>query len=112
MSAAPSKQLSQEAVAELEKLYLDQVKKEWSLEDLTELSRLFRDSRWKLYLRYLHYLEELLSSEIWAKNMTWDRVNFLRGQHRVLETINKAPLEVERIITLMREERSDGNTNS
>jgi len=92
---------------ELKAQLLNQVKQAWSLEELTQLSLLFSEPSFKLWQRYLSSLEEMLQREVWRRDMTWDKLNFMRGQMDVVERLKRAPNEIAQMRSTYKEDREE-----
>lgn len=84
--------------------YRTELRKVWSAEELKQLRFLFADPNWLVYMKYLSYLELMLSKEIWDKGTDFNRFTFMRGQMDVLRKIQQAPVDVERNLTALTEE--------
>jgi len=74
------------------------------VEELTELSQLFRSHNWQLWLKCLHSLQEKLSDEVWRMDTEWDKYTVLRAQMNLLNRIVKIPTEVEQLREAKNEE--------
>lgn len=93
MSQQSSNRPSPEQLQELRKAAL---KGPFSLEELTELSRLFQEPSFRLWQAYLLKAEDHLNEQIW-KCETWDKYLFLKGQKHDLERLKRAPEEIKQM---------------
>jgi len=96
---------------ELQTLRQQALKVPFSLEELTELSHLFQEPSFKLWLRYLQQLEEHLQEEVWRSD-TLEKLAFTRGRRDTLVRLKRAPEEISQAreqLNIMREERINGN---
>lgn len=106
MSKQQSRQLSQEEASELKAQLRKEIRKVWTLEDLENLKAELARSSYKLFLRYLHLLEEHLAGEVWEAR-SWEHYNFLRGQHHSLVKLLRIPEEIDFLSQELREKEED-----
>lgn len=91
-----TKSLTPDQIQILNSQELAALKATWTLEELEELSRLFQGHSWLLFHRCLDKLTEQLDKEIWgSERMDVEKLYYLRGQMKIIQTINKLPQEIE-----------------
>lgn len=104
---------SQEEVEELKRQALLQA--DWPMDQLLELSQLFKDSRYQLLAKCLQAMELQLDRQVWDPRNDFQQYTFLRGQHNMLKRLLKLPEEMALIRAAKAQqlkEKEDGNTSS
>lgn len=95
MSVQESKKLSPEAARELDRLRGAGVAQDWTREELDHLSLLCQDSSWQVLLRYLGKLQASLTGRLLGSDaVSLEQLNYMRGQMRVVELLNRLPQEI------------------
>ena len=103
------KPLKPEDVETLKAQMIQQAQEAWTMDELLDLQRLFKQPEWRPYVKYLDFFHQMLMKEIWDVRTSWERTLVLRGQMDFLTRIGKAPIEVERLIQSKQEEREQAN---
>jgi len=49
----------------------------------------------------------MLQREVWRRDMTWDKLNFMRGQMDVVERLKRAPNEIAQMRSTYKEDREE-----
>lgn len=98
---------SSAAEEQLRLMVKEQLRKEWSVEDLQDLERLLRERSFSKWLRYQGRMLEMLQEQIW-KARDREHYCFMQGQYDVARRFSPEQMldDIKRIKEALSDERS------